>query len=261
MTNEIIYPTVQHQDAARAIVDVYKNMAGIEAVLLVNSCARNKASRHSCLDIAVLLKPDVLKKSEASLESVWQQFYESNDDFRSLQEVGKYAEVHLDFIDGDFVPVERDEVGGPDSFEIELGNRLVYSVPLWDGSDYFTSLKEQWLPYYDDELRLKRLHTALHYCHNDLDHIPLYVDRKLYFQAFERLQYAWKTFLQSLFISRRLYPIAYDKWIQEQVVEILGLPELYQELTRLFEVHDFESREIAEKSVGVKKLVERYIQI
>lgn len=29
--------------------------------------------------------------------------------------------------------------------------------------------------------------------------------------------------MQALFIARRTYPIAYDKWIREQVVDILGL--------------------------------------
>jgi hypothetical protein len=64
--------------------------------------------------------------------------------------------------------------------------------------------------------------------------------------------------LQALFIARRTYPIAYDKWIREQVEEILGLPELYTQLTHLFEIRHFESHEIAEKAKEVEELLEKY---
>ena len=69
--------------------------------------------------------------------------------------------VHPDFIDGVFTPQERNEGGGPDSFELEIGNFLAYSVPLWQGSKYYAHLKEKWLPYYDEELRpAKAAHGA-----------------------------------------------------------------------------------------------------
>jgi len=49
---------------------------------------------------------------------------------RALKLVGKYSHVHLGFFDGAFEPMEQDEAAGPDSFEIGIGNFLVYSVPL-----------------------------------------------------------------------------------------------------------------------------------
>lgn len=93
---------------------------------------------------------------------------------------------------------------------------------------------------------------------NNLHHIPLYVERGLYFQSFDRLYNALQEFLQALFIARRTYPIAYNKWIREQVEEILGLPELYAQLPRLLEIRHFESREIAEKAVTLERLLEAY---
>ena len=68
-------------------------------------------------------------------------------------------------------------------------------------------------------------------------------------------------FLQALFIARRTYPIAYDKWIQEQIVEILGLPELYNQLLRLFEIHNFESREILDKANILRYLLDEYASV
>ena len=43
-----------------AVVDFFGQRAETEAVLLVNSCARGKATPDSCLDIAVLVRPEVL---------------------------------------------------------------------------------------------------------------------------------------------------------------------------------------------------------
>ena len=166
--------------------------------------------------------------------------------------------VDPDLIAGVFAPQERDEVAGPDDFEVQVGNFLAYSVPLWQGSDYYDRLKGQWLPYYDDTLRRQRLEMVRHYCLNNLHHIPPYVERGLYFQSFDRPYNAYREFLQALFIARRTYPIAYNKWIREQVEEILGLPELYAQLPRLFEIQHFESREIAGKARDVERLLEDY---
>jgi len=96
------------------------------------------------------------------------------------------------------------------------------------------------------------------YCLNNLHHIPLYIERGLYFHSFDRLYNAYREFLQALFIARRTYPIAYNKWIREQVEEILGSPELYAQLSHLFEIKQFESYEIADKAKEVEQLLEKY---
>jgi len=252
------YPTVEHQTAAKTIVEYFVSNFKIDAVLLVNSCARGKATRDSCLDIIMLTKPDPSRSHIGELEAGWEQFEKSNQAVQALYEVGKYSVVHPDFINGVFVPNEQDEAAGPDDFELQVGNFLAYSIPLWQGSDYLNQLKRQWLPYYSEELRQKRLERVRWYCLNNLHHIPLYVERGLYFQSFDRLYNAYQEFLQALFITRRTYPIAYNKWIHEQVVEILGLPELYEQLTHLFEIKQFESHEIEDKGKEVEELLEQF---
>lgn len=253
-----IYPTSEHQKAADAITGYFAFNHKIDAVLLVNSCARGKATRDSCLDIVMLAKPDESRSSLKELEAGWEELEKSSTAIQDLYKVGKYSVVHPDFISGVFTSREQDESAGPDDFEIEVGNFLAYSVPLWQGSDYFAELKEQWLPYYGEELRQKRLESVRWYCLNNLHHIPLYIDRGLYFQSFDRLYNAYREFLQALFIARRIYPIAYNKWIHEQIVEILGEPELYEQLTHLFEIKHFESHEIADKAKEVEQLLEQY---
>ncbi len=82
--------------------------------------------------------------------------------------------------------------------------------------------------------------------------------RGLRFQSFDRLWKAFQEFLQALFISHRTYPIAYDKWVREQVEEILGLPELYRQFPPLFALRRFESGEFAEKAATLPGLLDQY---
>jgi hypothetical protein len=97
------------------------------------------------------------------------------------------------------------------------------------------------------------------YFHNNLDHVPLFVDRGLHFQAFNRLYDALREFIQALFISRRIYPIAYDKWIRKQFHEILGEPDLYGSLVKLLEIKDFEGRALADGAENLRGLFEKNI--
>ena len=253
-----VYPTPEHRRAAEAITDYFVSNYRIDAVLLVNSCARGRATRDSCLDIVTLARPGVGHSSFEELEAGWNAFEKSSQAVKDLYRAGKYSVVHPDFINGIFIPGEQDEAAGPDDFELQVGNFLAYSVPLWQGSDYYDQLKRQWLPYYAEDLRRKRLERVRWFCLNNLHHIAPYIERKLYFQAFDRLYNAYQEFLQALFIARRTYPIAYNKWIHEQIVEILGLPELYEQLTHLFEIRNFESTEIADKALQVEKLLDHY---
>lgn len=258
MLLQATYPTPEHQAAAETITAFYTANYDIDAVLLVNSCARGKATRDSCLDIIVLASPERQQAPLSALAAAWEKFEETEETIAALKKVGKYSVVHPDFIDGVFAPQERDEAAGPDDFELGVGNFLAYSVPLWQGSDYYARLQGQWLPYYSDELRQQRLSMVRHYCLNNLHHIPLYIERGLYFQSFDRLYNAYREFLQALFIARRTYPIAYNKWIREQIAEVLGLPELYSQLAHLFEIKRFESTEIAGKAEEVEHLLEYY---
>ena len=96
------------------------------------------------------------------------------------------------------------------------------------------------------------------YCTNNLEHISHFVGRELYFQAFNRLYDAFREFLQALFIARRTYPIAYDKWIREQIEEMLELPDLYRQLVTILEISHFESDEIAQKGATLRLLLDQY---
>jgi predicted nucleotidyltransferase len=252
------YPTQEHEKAAEVVANYFSNIKEVESVLLIGSCARGKASPDSCLDMAVLVRPEESKVRIKDLEVAWNDFHDKEIAFKKLKEIGKYAFVEIEIIDGDFKPKMREWTSGPDDFELEIGNFLGYSVDLLSKGNYLEQLKAKWLPYYSEELREKRLNEARKYCINNLEHIPLYLERELYFQSFHRLYVSFREFLQALFISKRVYPISYDKWIREQVEEVLGLPELYVRLPRLFEYKNFESREIADRAKDLRVLLDKY---
>jgi hypothetical protein len=141
---------------------------------------------------------------------------------------------------------------------VEIGNRVAYGVPLQSVGRHFQHLQSTWLPFYGDGLRLERLTMVRRACAYDLDHVPFYVRRGLHFQAFDRLYKAFQEFLQALFIARRTYPLAYNKWIREQVEGWLGLPELYRELPKILSVRDIESDQLVGKANDLCRLMERW---
>lgn len=268
----IAYPTPQHAAAADTIVAFFAQQSGVEAVLLVNSCARGKASADSCLDIIVLVDPSlrdpgysstVLERDENlgsdGLYRAWDAAPETRAMLEALGGAGRFAEVHLDITDGQIMAGSLSRDQGLDNFEVSIGNYFVYSVPLWVGGSRFGELQARWLPYYSDALRAERLAMTREFCHHFIDHIEPYVERGLYFQAFDRLYQAFQGMLQGLFIARRVYPIAYNKWIREQVVEILGLPELYARLPAILEIPSLESRDLVRNGEALRAIVEEYL--
>jgi predicted nucleotidyltransferase len=255
MSTQAAYPTPQHRHAAEALVEFFRQRDETQAVLLVNSCARGKATPDSCLDIAVFVRPEVFATEQERLQRDWQAFYATDSAFEQLRRVGRFSVVHFDYCTGVYDPPIWDDGGGPDGFELEIGNQLVYGVPLWEGGDYLAQLKANWLPYYAEALREQRLTMAIHACLEDLEHIAWFVGRGLYFAAFDRLYKAFQEYLQALFIAHRTYPIAYNKWIREQVEEILGQPELYRQLPPVLQITQFESQEI----LGNARLLESLV--
>jgi predicted nucleotidyltransferase len=254
------YPTLAHEKAARAIVSYFQQLPETAAVLLVNSCARGRATPDSCLDVLVLVAPETLAQQGQQLNDNWQAFYKTDPHFVALAQAGRFAEVHLDIEDGRYTPTPRTIDEPADSFELAVGNHLAYSLVLWERSGYATQLKQQWLPYYAETLRQERLVQIQNACRHHLDHIPLYARRELYFAAFDRLYTGFQLFMQALFIAHSTYPIAYNKWIREQVEVILELPDLYRLLPGVLEVRPFISGIITSRAQELATLLELYTE-
>ena len=255
MSAKHAYPTVAHERAAAAITEFFASREETDAVLLVNSCARGKATADSCLDMQVIVPPELVERADADFDA----FAAESDAVAALLNAGRFSDLHLDVTDGVLMPGPINDEG-IDWFEVSVGNLFVYSVPLFVHGDRLERLRTPWLPYYDEALRRERLHAARWFVlDNNLARIPWFLDRELYFQAFDRFYRAFQGFLLALHISRRLYPIAYNKWIREQIAENLGLPHLYDLLPGLFEFDRFESRALGAKAHDLRQLVDEYI--
>jgi len=253
------FPTALHELAAETAYRFFRPQAAVDTILVTNSCARGQAVPESDLDMAVLIRPGTSEQEAKQLEGTWQQELATNDVLRRYRASGTHAHVHLDLITGDYAPEIWDDGGGPDWFEVGIGNQLAYSAPMHEAGSYFRQLQAQWLPYYGADLRHQRLEMVRAACTYDLGHVSFFVQRGLYFQAFDRLYKSFQEFLQALFISHQVYPLTYNKWIRMQVEEWLGLPELYRALPPVISVRNIESDELIERAGDLEDLLERWV--
>lgn len=230
-------------------------MSNVDTVLVVNSCARGQAVAESDLDFAILVHPGTTENEIKDIYTRWLDDSATQPTVLKYKQSTAFSHLHLDVIDGNYIPGII-EAGEPiDYFEVEIGNQICYPAPMGDAGPYFRELQKKWLPYYNNDLRLNRLTTITDACHYDLDHIPFFIKRELYFQAFDILYKAFQKYLQTLFIANKTYPIAYNKWLKEQVVKWLNKPDLYPKLAPILSVTNIESNEIDEKAKMIRGLL------
>ena len=251
-----LFPTEVHRAAAASIVARFGSVPGVQAALLVNSLARGMGTPQSDLDMVMLVDPEAADID--TLQAEWERFYAADAATQQLCRLGRFTAVHLDWVTGMYTPAVWDDGGGPDGFELGVGNHVAYSVPLVCNGRRYEELRATWLPYYAEDLRVQRLTMVRNACQYDLDFVPFYVSRQLYFQAFDRLYKAYQEFLQALFIARRVYPLAYNKWIRLQVAEWLELPDVYAQLPGILEIGRLESDELVTKAQFVSQLLETW---
>ena len=258
MQNSPTFPTPGHAAVAKLVTQFFKGVPETDTILVVNSCARGQATADSDLDFAVLLKEGEGSKCGA-LERKWLEFIQGEAAYHAFKDSGPHAHVHLDVIDGQFGWSEWDEGGGPDFFEVEIGNRIAHSAPMGKVGSHFKSLKKKWLPYYDEESRLHRLEMVVKGCNYHIDHAVISVHRGLNFHAFDLLYRAMQEFLQALFISRKVYPLAYNKWIRYQIEDILGMMAVYVELERWLAFLAMDTNAVVHRAEELKAMLQKYV--
>lgn len=255
MTPAPTFPTPLHRDTAELARDYFSTIPGVDTVLVVNSCARGRAVPESDLDFAILMQAGLTAADGEKMEQAWKTYAETHPTFLKYRQSSPFAHLHLDVIHGNYTPFFAGKGEPIDYFEVEIGNQICYAAPMGPVGPHFTALQEKWLPYYDEELRLQRFNMAKDACAYDLDHIPLFVQRRLHFQAFDILCKAFQEFLQTLFICHKVYPLAYNKWIKEQVAEWLNKPALYARLPPILSVTNIETEEINAKAAMLRELL------
>jgi hypothetical protein len=255
MASRAIFPTPLHADSAEVIYNFFSAMPAVDTVLVVNSCARGQAVAESDLDFAILVKPQTSLARREELLCDCFNFFDSHPAIIKYKQSSRFAHLHLDIIDGNYTPTVLETGGASDYFEVEIGNQICYAAPMGNPGEYYTYLQHKWLPYYGEDLRLQRLNMIMDACDYDLEHIPLIIKRGLFFHAFDILIKTFQEYLQALFIYHRTYPIAYNKWIRYQVVDLLHKPDLYPKLSPILSVRDIEGEEIIEKARMLRELL------
>lgn len=233
--------------AIEEIISYFDGKTDVDALVLTGSWARGKGnvSLGADCDLTLLHSRHFDLAGEMAAYKVWQ---EEREKAWNLGSLGPYSFIELHSHDGGFVPKPRQWTSGPDDFELEIGNTLVYSRPISTWTDRFQHLQEQWLPYYSEDLRNERLAMVMMYVRNNLNHIHPYSERGLFFQCLKRLHHALEETLQALFIKARRYPIAYDKWIEEQVSGVLGRPDLYTLFVQVVTLPKLDAQTLQEKT-------------
>ena len=255
--DELRLSTPTHQKAFDLVFSLLSTDPRVMALALTGSAARNEGSFDSDLDFDIFFAEGAPADTiMAGVEEVLAREVLA----QKGTEVGIFFNVDLHAAPTVFTPQPRNWTSGPDNFELEIGNTFVYTRLVFEREGYFHQAQARYLPYYDEALRQTRLAETLKFCRNNIDHIEPYVNRGLYFQAFRRLYDASLEFLQALMIARRVYPIAYDKWVKKQLVEILGMPDLYREFVALYEIHQLESDELTVKGRRLQETIARYVQ-
>jgi predicted nucleotidyltransferase len=235
--------------------DYFLSLSHVDSVLVVNSCARGQAVVESDLDFAILMKPNTTESVIGSIENSWRIFSNAQPTLLRFKQLHQFANLHLDIIDGNYIPANLEKGEPVQYFEVEIGNQICYAAPMHEAGVYFQELQNKWLPYYNEDLRLQRFESVRNACTYDLEHIPSLIRRELYFQAFDILCKAFQEYLQALFIANKTYPIAYNKWIREQIVKWLNMPDLYPQLPPILSVGNIESSEILANAALLKNLL------
>ncbi|MHB0859376.1 MAG: hypothetical protein ACYC5M_17645 [Anaerolineae bacterium] len=249
------FPTDRHRAAAESVVDRFSADQRVQAVLLVASCARGVAVPESCVDITILVAPNDLPVLRAEWPEI-EAFLANDPACRALAEMVPWSSVDLDLSSGEFELDHHSWTTGADMYEVEIGNTLAWAHPMLLRGGRFEQLQDQFLPYYDEALRAERLRSVIRFASNNLDHIVPYARRGLFVQSFKRLYHALEEYLQALFIARRIYPIAYDKWVREQLVDVLDEPGIYEELTHILTMPAFSVPLFGEHSQRLRALLD-----
>ena len=105
MTLKPVFPTVLHREAAEIVRDYFLDLSTIDSVLIVNSCARGLAVPESDLDFAILVKRGTSKKEIEKAEADWNIYSNNHQSISNYKTLSPYAHLHLDIIDGNYIPI------------------------------------------------------------------------------------------------------------------------------------------------------------
>lgn len=238
------FPSERHRSLAREATVALAADARVRAVCLTGSIARGVADEQADLDMVVFTAPEHARAVA---------------DLAAARARGS-AEIWFDLevSDGEFQP-------GPhgwmsiDPFELVVGNYVAYARRLFERDDLLPRLRARYLPYYDEALAVQRAARLAEITVNHADRVRRGLSRESLFDPAERLRMGVQSFLAGLFIRRRVYPVDYTKWVEQQVTDLLALPELLPPLRDLFDLGPLDPARLRACAASLEELAARWL--
>lgn len=75
------------------------------------------------------------------MESLWQRYSNTEPALLKYKKSYQFSDVHLDIIDGKYIPISLEKGEPVDYFEIEIGNQICYSAPMEIEGPYLKSYR------------------------------------------------------------------------------------------------------------------------
>jgi hypothetical protein len=241
----IRFPTEAHRSLAAETAVALAGDPRVMAVCLTCSIARGVADSEADLDMVAF----TAREHVPALEAVAERHRAAS------------PEIHFDLeiSPGNLEPGQQGWTN-VDAFELEVGNYVAYARPLFERADAFQQLQARYLPYYEDALARSRAARFYEVTTNHADRMRRGLRRNSLFDPAERLRLGIQTFLAGLFVCRRVYPIDYTKWVEAQLTELLGLPELLPPLRGLFDIGPLDPQRLATRADALEALAERWLR-
>ena len=109
-----------------------------------------------------------------------------------------------------------------DNFELHIGSIYIRGVTLWGEIPTLKIVQDEFIPFYGYQLQNDRMNILMQEIRKKRDSLKRLIEKKE-LNIFSILRKLQKIFLQWLFISQKQYAWSYDKEINRQLDEILGL--------------------------------------
>lgn len=132
-----------------------------------------------------------------------------------------------------------------DNFELYIGNLFVHSKMLFQKGNYYSNLKKRYLPYYNEDLRKRRMRLLKEDIRRLIGKLK---SNSADFKTINAIYYLNRTLqsiLQLKFMYHKVYPISYRKWMDYQFDNILNSDALLGKLNRFIKKTNLNKKDLS----------------
>jgi predicted nucleotidyltransferase len=230
--DDVRFPTERQRDLTRLVLEQAAGDPDVRAAVLCCSLAAGYGDEDSDLDFAFIAESDRIEAVKGRFETLQEALNREHDMW-----------CDIDVTDGEFKPGEMGW-SDVDRFELEVGNIVVYSMPIFDRDGSLAEIRKRWLPYYSEDLAERRAKRFAKLTTNHVVQGLKSARRGHGFDSMDRLYTGIQTLIAGLYVHRRVYPVDYLKRLELHLERHLGMGELGRDLRFLFDVGELETKRL-----------------